>query len=109
MEDGAKITIGFKYINEFKDKFEAESEFEVIEEVGDDTLIEIGRQFNTFLRQAGYIRRNDFIFTEDVTDEEYDALQDFLDEYRAKKQRKRGYINASRIGKSISKQNGENG
>lgn len=84
MEDGAKITIGFKYINEFKDRFEAESEFDVIEEVGDDELTEIGRQFNTFLRQAGYIRHNDLMFMEDISEEEYDALQDFLDEYRAK-------------------------
>lgn len=82
--DEPKITVGFKYINEFKDRFESESEFAIIEGVGDDELIEIGTQFNTFLRQVGYIRHNDLIFMEDVNDEEYDALQDFLDEYRAK-------------------------
>lgn len=42
----------------------------------------IGRQFNIFLNQCGYVRHNDNIFMEDITDEEYEAIADFLEELR---------------------------
>ena len=84
MQDESKITIGFKYIDRFKNKYESESEFEIFEDLGDDELTEMGMYFNTFLKQAGYMRHNDLIFMEDITEEECDALHDFLDEYRAK-------------------------
>ena len=45
--------------------------------------IELGEYFNTFLKQIGYIRNNDLLFMEDITEEEYDALQSYLEEYRS--------------------------
>ena len=81
--DNQKITVGFRYVNEFNDKFESESEFAIIGDVSPGELVEIGEKFNTFLKQVGYVRYNDLIFMEDVNEEEYDALQNFLDEYRS--------------------------
>lgn len=80
----SKIVIGFKFKNEFGDRFEAESEFPVFDDISHSEIDEIGMKFNAFLRQAGYARKNDFIFMEDVTEEECEALYDFLEEYRNK-------------------------
>ena len=34
MDDETKVTIGFKYINAYQDRFEAESEVSILEDVG---------------------------------------------------------------------------
>lgn len=73
-----KLTIGFNYENEFGDKFSSTSSSEVFECLGDTEIDFIGRQLNNFLRQCGYYRKNDYIFMEDVNEEELESLTDFL-------------------------------
>lgn len=80
-----KLTIGFHLVNEVGDKFSSESTLEVFHDLGDTDLSVIGDQFNVFLKQCGYVRRNDHIFMEDITDEEYEAIADFLDDLREEK------------------------
>ncbi len=77
--------IGFHLVNEFNDRFSQESSVEVFHDLGETELDVIGKQFNIFLKQCGYVRYNDNIFMEDITDEEYEALADFLDELREEK------------------------
>lgn len=85
MEDN-RITIGFELRDENGNHYEASSSFAIYSDIGMDTIYEIGAQLNTFLRQAGYIRDNCYIFMEDVTEEELEALDDFLHQYRKKNQ-----------------------
>lgn len=82
---GNKLTIGFHLVNEGGDKFSSESTLEIFHDLGDTDLSVIGDQLNSFLKQCGYIRYNDHILMEDLTDEEHDALADFLDELREEK------------------------
>ena len=49
---------------------------------GDTELDTIGDQFNAFLSQIGYVRENPCMFLEDVTDDELEALEQFLIDYR---------------------------
>lgn len=83
MQDEGKITIKFEFTNEFGDHYSQESKLTVFSDLGEKEIDCIGEQLNIFLKQIGYIRKNDLIFMEDVTDEEYEALSDFLDDYRA--------------------------
>lgn len=80
MED--KIRIRFELTDENKNNFINESTVDVI--FGDTVLNTIGEQLNAFLRQCGYMRKNDYIFMEDITDEEYEALGDYLRSLRSK-------------------------
>lgn len=80
-----KITIGFSLENEHGDKYTSSSTVEIFYDLGDTELSVIGEQLNAFLNQCGYIRRNDNILMEDLTDEEYDALVDFLEDLREDK------------------------
>lgn len=73
------ITIRFE-IDDLNCHYEAEST--MIRDYGADTLADMGEKFNIFLKQAGFIRKNDYIFMEDVTEEEYEAIGDFLHSYR---------------------------
>jgi len=84
MED-SMITIKFELTDEHNEHYEASSTFQVFHSLGESEVDCIGMKLNVFLRQAGYLRRNDNIFMEDVTDEEYDAIADFLDGYRNKR------------------------
>ena len=77
-----KLTIGFHLESEFGDKFSSQSALEVFTELGETDLNVIGRQLNSFLKQCGYARNNDNIFMEDITEEEYQALADYLEELR---------------------------
>lgn len=81
MEDN-RITIKFELIDEHDERYEASSTFEVFRNLGESEIDCIGMKLNAFLRQAGYLRKNDNIFMEDVSDEEYDAIADFLTNYR---------------------------
>lgn len=83
--DNNKFTIGFQLENEFGELFTQSSTVEVFRDLGDTDISVIGEQLNCFLKQCGYVRRNDNIFMEDVTDEEYDALADYLEELREDK------------------------
>lgn len=82
MDNGNKMVIGFHLVDEYNNKYSQESSVEVFYDLGETDLTVIGKQFNTFLKQCGYIRYNDNIFMRDITDEEYEALEDFLDELR---------------------------
>ncbi len=87
--DEHKIEIGFRFKNEFGERFEATSKFTIYDDVSYSEIDEVGIKFNDFLRQAGYARQNDLIFMEDITEDEYDALSCFLDEYREKQKQER--------------------
>lgn len=86
--DSNKITIKFELVGEVGDHYEASSTFEIYRSLGDTVVDAIGTQLNAFLRQAGFLRKNDNIFMEDISDEEYEAISDFLEDFRAKNQSK---------------------
>lgn len=77
-----KLTIDFRLVNELGDEFRSSSVSYVFEELGETQILFMGKQFNTFLKQCGYYRKNDYIFMEDVTEEELEALEDYLSELR---------------------------
>ena len=83
---GNKISIGFQLENELGELYTQGSTVEVFRDIGDTDITVIGEQLNCFLRQCGYVRRNDYIFMEDVTDEEYDAIADYLEKLRGGKE-----------------------
>lgn len=80
-----KLTISFHYENEFGDKFSATSSAETFSSLGETDVDFIGEQLNNFLRQCGYIRNNNYIFMEDITEEEYEILAEYLDDIRQSK------------------------
>lgn len=79
-----KIKIGFSYEDEFGNTYEASSKVEVFESLGETDLYVIGEQLNIFLRQIGFVRQNDNILMEDITDDEFELLSNYLDELRSK-------------------------
>lgn len=81
-ESTGKIKIGFTYVDEFGNTWSSESQESLSDEFG--SLDIIGRQFDTFLRQAGYIRNGDTVFMDSVTDEECEVLHTALENYRNK-------------------------
>lgn len=84
MED-ERITIKFELTDEVNHHYQAESTMATASSLGYNALDIIGEQLNNFLRQCGYIRKNNNIFMEDITDEEYDALAGYLSEIRSEK------------------------
>lgn len=84
MQEDNKITIKFELTNEFGGHYIQESHFEVFSSLGDSELDCIGEQFNIFLKQVGYIRKNDYMLMEDLTEEEVEALSNYLNEIRVK-------------------------
>ena len=80
------IQIGFSLVDELGHEYSAQSKFEVCESLGETPLDAIGIQLNAFLKQCGYSRKNDYIFMKDISDEEYDAIADFLSDYRENKE-----------------------
>lgn len=85
-ENQNKLTIGFNFENEFGDKFSATTTAQVFNDLGETDIDFIGDQLNIFLKQCGYARKNDHIFMEDVTEEEWVALADYLEELRRSKE-----------------------
>ncbi len=77
-----KITIGFRFTNEFGDDFSSDSTVSVYEEIGDTELSTIVQAFNQFLRQIGYIRKNENMYERDLTDEEYEAVDNLITDMR---------------------------
>lgn len=73
-------TIGFEYTNSFGSHFTQSSDINVSSNPNE--IYAIGENLNLFIRQIGYPRRNDYIFMEDLTEEELEAIADFLWEYR---------------------------
>lgn len=82
MNDNNQITIGFHMKDVNGGSYSQESTLEVFFDQGEDELEVIGRQLNSFLRQAGYLRPNDNILLEDLSDEEYEDVADFLNDLR---------------------------
>lgn len=80
--DEPKIKIGFTHTDEFGNEYSASSDVEVFTSLDESELDVIGRQLNVFLRQIGYVRHNDNILMEDLSDEELEALYDYLQELR---------------------------
>lgn len=83
MEDNEKISIGFRFTDEFHNSFASDSTVGVFYEFGESKLTEIGRYFNLFLRQCGFYRENELMLMESLSEDEYDAVICFLDKYRA--------------------------
>lgn len=90
MDETNKITIGFTLNNEYGDTYSATSTAEVFNDLGETDLDFIGEKLNAFLSQCGYYRKNNLIFMEDVNEEEYDALADFLEDFRRDKKEVQG-------------------
>lgn len=80
MED--RIRIKFELTDMNGNNYVSETTTEIYFSIGDTELSTIGEQLNAFLRQCGYIRKNDFMFMEDITEEECEALEAYLKEYR---------------------------
>lgn len=80
------ITIGFSLLtNEHDGKYKLKSQIPIYYEAGNTPLEEIFSQFNIFLKQAGYVRPNDYILTDSLTEDEREELEYHLSEYRMNK------------------------
>lgn len=86
-EDWA-LHVGFYLAIRDGGEYSAESKVADYPEVGDSQIVTLGMQFNSFLRQAGYFRKNDYLFMTDVTEEEMWYLDACLADYRMKKEEK---------------------
>jgi len=85
MDGNNMISIKFEHTDENGCFFSAESKVEPMEEFG-GVLGELGMAFNTFLRQIGYTFFNkDYILMKSLDEEEYEALESYLEEYRKRK------------------------
>lgn len=84
--DNQKFRIKFELTDEFGNDYVNESRVDVCRVCGERELDVIGEQLNVFLKQCGYVRDNDYIFMEDITEEEYEALAVYLDELRSGKE-----------------------
>ena len=78
-----KFRIKFELTDEFGNDYINESRVDVCYNNGETELDVIGEQLNVFLKQCGYVRKNNLIFMEDITAEEYDAIAIYLDELRS--------------------------
>ena len=82
-QNDGKITIQFKYRDQFGNEFENSTRRQVFPDLGDTDLSVIGEQFVHFLRQCGFWFNGDLLM-EPLTDEEYYYLASKLEDYRAK-------------------------
>lgn len=84
MEDN-RIAIKFEFTDENKNFYSAESKVEVLDEFA-SVLDELGMAFNNFLKQAGYtFFDKEYILMKSLDAEEYEALAEYLEEYRKRK------------------------
>ena len=81
-----KLRIKFELTDKFGNDYINESQVDVYYNHGEREIDVIGEQLNVFLKQCGYVRSNDYIFMEDITEDEYDALASYLSELRSKKE-----------------------
>ena len=82
MDKEPTLTISFELTDEFGNHYKSESTSQIFESLGENDLDFIGEQLNIFLKQCGYSRKNDCIFMEDITEDEYIALDEYLSELR---------------------------
>lgn len=87
MLNDKRISIKFEHTDENGYFYSAESKFEVFDGFNgfDSPLDELGRAFNIFLRQVGYAFDKEYILMESIDAEEYEALAEYLEEYRKRK------------------------
>ena len=85
-----KIKIAFELTDELGNVFSSSSEMEVFSSLGENVLDVIGEQLNVFLRQCGYYRPNSLLYMEDITEEEYDAIANYLATLRMSKEKNVG-------------------
>ncbi len=76
------IKFSAKFTNEFGHKFKVSTKTETYTSMGEDELRVIGNVMSDFLRQIGYIQRGDTILMDSLTEDELEAVQDYLFEYR---------------------------
>ena len=76
------IKFSVKFTNEFGHKFKVSTKTETYPSMGEDELRVIGDVLSDFLRQIGYSQRGDTILMDSLTENELEAVQDFLFEYR---------------------------
>ena len=77
-----KTKISFSYTDNYGNNYSASSNMKVYNSLGENDLEVIGRQLNAFLRQVGFYRPRDYMFMEDVTEDEYYELHNYLDKLR---------------------------
>lgn len=77
-----EIRIRFELENGYGSHYVQESKFEVFSDLNETDIDCIGEQLNVFLKQAGYVREHDYILMEDVTEDEREALYDYLQTLR---------------------------
>lgn len=86
MED-CILTIGFSLEStEIAGCYEAKSKVPIFRDF-DDELSVIGQQLVCFLRQAGYVMKNDYLYMDSITADEYEAIDEFLKEIREKQKK----------------------
>ena len=79
MEDEYGLTVKFGLKDESTNtKYKAKSKLRIYDGINDDVLLEIGFEFNNFLRQVGYVRKEDYMLMEDLTEEEVEYLKKCL-------------------------------
>lgn len=86
MEERDKIEIGFTFTDLYGNTYSSTSLVEPFYDLGDSDEMIIGEKLNCFLKQCGYLRNNDMIYMESVTEEEVQYLDDCLCEYREKEE-----------------------
>lgn len=80
------ITIAFSLLTNVPEgEYKLESTIPIFYEAGNTPIEEIFSQFNIFLKQAGYVRPNDYILTDSLTEDEREELECHLSEYRRNK------------------------
>lgn len=84
--DNQKFRIKFELTDVYGNDYISESRVDVRYDYGERELDVIGAHLNVFLKQCGYVRNNDLIFMEDITEDEYDALAVYLEELRLGKE-----------------------
>ena len=76
--------ICFSLRDTFGERFAAKSEVKPTDDIGIPMVNQIGDQFSAFLSQAGFYRPFGHIFMRDVTEEEDELLDAYLEEIRSK-------------------------
>lgn len=76
------IKFSAKFTNEFGHKFKVSTKTETYTSMGEDELRVIGNVMSDFLRQIGYVQKGNTILMDSLTEDELEAVQDYLFEYR---------------------------
>lgn len=82
-QNDGKITIQFRYINQFGGEYNSSSSKQVFTEYGESTLDYIGEQFCNFLRQCEFCFPGELLM-KSLDMDELCYLASKLEDYRAK-------------------------